>query len=100
MKYLVIADTYSGGYGCEYFLFGIFDTEEEAIQWIINHPVYGEDDFRFDFFEHYDEENGEWFYSRDYPGKELKKTYKPMTKEQFALRYDGTMPLYIGGYVE
>ena len=38
-KYLIIADTYNRPYGCEYTLFGIFDSHEEAVKWILDNPV-------------------------------------------------------------
>ena len=60
-KYLVIADTYDIGYGAEYYLFAIKDTEEEAIQWVLNHPTVhftrnelGElREYKFSFFKYY-----------------------------------------------
>lgn len=93
-KYLVIADTYQYGYGAEYHLFGIFDTEKEAIDFIINNPKIkiGETlddepiDIIFDFFKYYRSTN-----------------VNNITKEDYIRRYikifDGN-PTYIGGYTE
>jgi len=74
-KYLVIADTYPYGYGVEYHLFGIYDTEKEAIDFIINNPEIkiGEDIFHF-------------ITKEDYINTYIKK-------------FDGN-PIYIGGYQE
>ena len=96
-KYLVIADTYLRAYGAEYTLFGIFDTKEEAVQFILNYQP--TDDFdQFDFFAGFEEGKGEVHYRRH-----GEKWYVPVTKEAYALRYieefDGK-PLYIGGYQE
>lgn len=114
MKYLVIADTYNGGYGCEYTLFGIFDTEEEAVKWIINNPRVciaasesdEEDQYEeyFDFFEDYDEERGGIY--RRLRNSQFSDGFVPMTKEEYILsrcryirRFNGE-PTWIGGYQE
>ncbi len=111
-KYLVIADTYRRAYGCEYTLFGIFDTREEAIKWIIEHPVHcmeqpdydnGYDGEFFDFFEGYVEGKGAVRYGR----RNEPVTYTPMTKEEyiggrrrsFIHEFTGE-PMFIGGYQE
>lgn len=96
-KYLVIANTFQSGYGCEFTFFGIFDTKDDAVRWIIGHPVvifhpnndmnYSE---KFSFFHGFEDEVDQYYGSS-------------MTKEEYALRYisefDGN-PVYIGGYIE
>ena len=121
-KYLVIADTYQFGYGCEYTLFGIFDTKNEAMKWILEHPVVirhftdmagteYEEEF-FDFFRDYEAireihinpTTGQQVHVRrreelaNYPIKTIE-----ITKEEYAVKFihefDGD-PMYIGGYQE
>lgn len=109
MKYLVIADTYQYGYGCEYSLFGIFDTRDEAIKWIIDNPVIvvdepdlenGYDGEKFFFFHNYEEGKG-YFHL----GRNGERIYKEMSKEEYVQRmrfiheFNGE-PMYIGGYQE
>lgn len=113
-KYLVIANTYRYGYGCELTLFGMFDTQEEALKWILEHPkvcLYAsesdeEDQYEeyFDFFEDYDEELGG---VKKYTRRSMwDNPVTPMTKEEYILgrtnyihRFNGE-PLYLGGYCE
>jgi hypothetical protein len=109
-KFIVTADTYQWAYGTEITLFGIFDTEAEALKFILENPVQSvQGDYNcmdtFDFFKYYEKEktikvyregpNG--FKSRKYVGD------KTVSKEEYAMRYiqkfDGK-PLYLGGYVE
>lgn len=106
-KYLVTADTYQFSYGCEYTLFGIFDTKEEAIDWIVNHPVvvldepepeYEYEGQQFHFFWNFEDGKGEYHLRR---GGE--KVYRFMTKEEYAERYIREFngePMFIGGYQE
>lgn len=106
-KYLVIANTYRFAYGCEYTLFGVFDTQEEALKWILEHPkvcldASYEEEY-FDFFEDYNEElGGKKNCSRRGMGG---NPVIPMTKEEYILgsryirRFNGE-PMYIGGYCE
>jgi len=57
--YIVSANTYSGSYGLELTLFGIFNSKEEAVKWIIDHPkhkqkdMYGDEE-EFDFFKYFE----------------------------------------------
>ena len=112
-KYLVIADTYQYGYGCEYTLFGIFDSREEALKWILENPRVciaasesdEEDKYEeyFDFFKDYDEERGGIYrYRRSLKGNE----FIPMTKEEYILGECRSIhdfrgdPRYIGGSAE
>lgn len=94
-KYLVIADTYDGGYGVEYHLFAICNTEKEAIQWVLNHPIvhftrniWGETrEYNFSFFKYYDENKNN------------------ITKEEFIKRcyiseFTENTPMFIGDYIE
>ena len=94
-KYLVIADTYDAGYGVEYYLFAICNSEEEAIQWVLNHPIvhvtrnnWGElEEHEFSFFKFYG------------------KTKKNITKEEFIREvyiheFTENTPMFIGDYIE
>ena len=112
MKHLVIADTYDRPYGCEYTLFGIFDTREEAVKWIINNPRVciaasesdEEDQYEeyFDFFENYDEEKGGIHCHRN---NQFVDDFTSMTKEEYIgyrrfIREFRGEPMCIGGYQE
>ena len=98
-KYLVIANTYGHAYGCELTLFGMFDTQEEALKWILEHPkvcLYAsepdeEDQYEeyFDFFEDYNEELGAM----------TKEEYILGSRNRYIRRFNGE-PLYLGGYCE
>lgn len=104
MKYLVIADLSKIAYSINNFLFGIFDTKEEAVQWIINNPSHETSDGNFDFFEFYEgnkiiniyEEIGEHGSLRP---RRTKVGERIMSKEEYAEMYirefDGS-PLSIG----
>ena len=107
MKYIVSADTYRYNYGCEITFFGIFDTREEAINWIVEHPVVD----GFDFFEAYSEIRTIFINlitgEREHPkrGELNKYTTKEISvsKEEYAVRFvkefDGA-PIILGGYQE
>lgn len=111
-KYLVIADTYNRPYGREYTLFGIFDSQEEAVKWIIDNPVVytaapdeeeGYEGETFNFFETYDEEHGGVLRTnrRSMWGEQ----YIQMTKEEYIgcrgyIHLFNGEPMYIGGYCE
>ena len=104
MKYLVIADLSKIAYSINNFLFGIFDTKEEAVQWIINNPYHETSDGDFNFFEFYEgnktvniyEEIGEHGSLRP---RRTKVGERMMSKEEYAEMYirefDGS-PLSIG----
>ena len=108
-KYLVIADTYPHPYGVEYTLFGIFDTKEEAVKWIIEHPVIvmgdvmdetagDNDEVFFDFFKFYEDGKG-----IRRIGRHGKETYRFITKENYVMHYIREYnggPMNIGGYQE
>ena len=108
-KYFVIADTYQRAYGCEYYLFGIFDTKEEAVNWIIEHSVIcleepdeeeGYEGSYHNFLLGYEEGKGAVRKMRDGV-----KRYTPMTKEEYIsrsryIREFNDEPMYIGGYQE
>lgn len=107
-KYLVIADTYPRAYGVEYTLFGIFDTREEAVDWIIKHPVVvmgdvmdpEKEEGAFDFFENYDSKNHRAVMYRNRHGEIV---YEPMSKEVYVAMYIREYaggPMHIGGYQE
>jgi len=113
MKYLVIADTYQFAYGCEYTLFGVFDTYEEALNWILENPTVctyasdsdEEEDYSeyFNFFTNYNEELGGMI--RSGRRSQWDNPVIPMTKEEYVARcryihqFNGE-PMYIGGYQE
>lgn len=105
MKYLVIADLSKIAYSINNFLFGIFDTKEEAVQWIINNPSHETSDGDFNFFEFYEgnkivniyEETGE--FTPMLRPRRTKVGERIMSKEEYAEMYirefDGS-PLNIG----
>ena len=107
-KFIVTANTYSGGYGVEITLFGIFDTKEEAIKSILEEPVrhftglYGEDSF--DFFQYYEKYKTEKIFAENEFGKTRKYVGdRTLSKEEWAEKYIQEFtgePLYIDGYVE
>lgn len=107
-KYLVVANTFQGCYGCETTLFHIADSLEEAVEFILNYT--GD----FDFFAHYEPERHILVDTEtDEPvhkftlskGKLLdaKEKVIPESKEEYAMQYiqmfDGK-PAVLGGYVE
>lgn len=106
MKYLVIADLSKVAYSTNNFLFGIFDTKEEAVQWIVNNPShetsYGDDFNFFEFYEDskivniYEERGSEHGPLRP---RKIKVGERVMSKEEYAEMYirkfDGS-PLSIG----
>ena len=108
-KFIVTANTYSGGYGVEVTLFGIFDTKEEAIKSILDEPVrhfnslYGEDSF--DFFRYYERGKTEKIFAENEFGKTRKYVgERTLSKEEFVEKhfiqeFTGE-PLYIDWYVE
>ena len=105
MKYLVIADLSKIAYSINNFLFGIFDTKEEVVQWIINNPSHETSDGDFNFFEFYEdnkivniyEETGE--FTPMLRPRRTKVGERIMSKEEYAEMYvkefDGS-PLSIG----
>lgn len=119
-KYLVIADTYRYSYGCEYTLFGVFDTREEATQFILDYTPAQPDEYEdhpFDFFESYEETRT--VYYRPDTGQVVKRLRPrrgvvvnegdyavkilPISKEEYAQRFIKEFngePMYIGGYCE
>lgn len=111
-KYLVIADISMQSYSAESTLFGIFDSKEEAVQWIINNPIHEIDsslcDCPFDFFEWYeDEKEVEIYESRPSVNGLRPRTVvigmRTLSKEEYAEKYikefDGS-PLCVGFYAE
>lgn len=109
-KYIVTADTYCGGYGTEITLFGIFDTENEALKFIMDNPVvkykglYSDED-SFDFFRFYEKCKTEKIYAECEPLKSRRYVgERTLSKEEYALKhyiqkFNGTA-LYLGGYAE
>jgi len=118
--FLVIADTYTGGYGTELTLFGVFPTEKEAVNFILNEPVKkfcsgfypnGEEDFgTFDFLKYYESEKTRYIYESQGSPKNLGSRtpmiptgQRTMPKEEYVLRYIkefNDKPIYLGGYCE
>lgn len=112
-KYLVIADVSQEAYSTESTLFGIFDSKEEAIQWIINNPIHEIDsslcDCPFNFFKWYENEkvvNIYEYVENDSSFLRARKTKigeRTLSKEEYAEKYikefDGS-PLCVGFYIE
>ena len=108
MKYLVIADLSKVAYSINNFLFGIFDTKEEAVQWIINNSSHEIDDDCFDFFESYEDNKTINIYEEINESASLRPRRTKISKriiskeeyaEQYVLEFDGS-PLSIGWYAE
>ena len=118
--FLVTADTYTGGYGIEVTLFGVFPTKGEAIDFILKEPVKrfrsgmdsnGDDTFdEFDFLKYYESEKIKYIYESQEHPKKLRSRH-PMVpvgqrivpKEEYVLRYITEFkgePVYIDGYCE
>lgn len=109
-KFIVTADTYQYAYGMEITLFGIFDTEAEALKFILENPVQSIQDVHggedtFDFFKYYEKQKTVKVYEEGPYGLKSRKYVgdRTVSKEEYAMRYiqkfDGK-PLYLGGYVE
>jgi hypothetical protein len=110
-KYLVIADVSKQSYSIETTLFGIFDSKEEAVQWIINNPIHEINSYlcdTFNFFEWYeDEKQVEIFESKhsvnDLRPRRISIGMRTLSKEEYAEKYvkefDGS-PLCVGYYAE
>jgi hypothetical protein len=111
-KYLVIADVSMQSYSTETTLFGIFDSKEEAVQWIINNPVHEIDSSLcyqpFNFFEWYEDEKEVTIYESrpSVNGLRPRTTAigtRVLSKEEYAEKYikefDGS-PLCVGYYAE
>ena len=110
-KYLIITDIYPYGYGTETVLFGIFDTKEEAVKWILEHPIQKtEYEEPFNFFEFYEEDKIVAIY--EHIGETTNLTMRPrkskvgertLSKEEYAEKYikefDGS-PILVGFYAE
>ena len=95
-KYLVIADTYMGGYGVEYYLFGIFDTEKEAINFVMENPII---EFRKETITNYEGENAfNFFYDYDICPVEWSSKEEYITRK-YIKKFSGN-PLYLGAYIE
>ena len=105
MKYLVIADLSKIAYSINNFLFGIFDTKEEAIQWIVNNPSHETSDGNFNFFEFYEDNKIVNIYEErkecaSLRPRRIKIGERIMSKEEYAelmyiREFDGS-PLSIG----
>lgn len=111
-KYLVIADVSMQSYSTESTLFGIFDSKEEAVQWIINNPVHEINSSLcycpFDFFEEYEDEKEIKIYesrpsANGFRPLKVAMGTRTLSKEEYAEKYiktfDGS-PLCVGFYAE
>ena len=109
-KYLILADIYPYGYGSEIVLFGVFNTKEEAIQWVLEHPIQKTDyeDEDFNFFEAYEAQKEVAIYEEHQDTRSLRPRKiaignRILSKEEYAERYikefDGS-PLLVGYYAE
>lgn len=92
MKYLVIANLSKVAYSIDNFLFGIFDTKEEAIHWIVNNPTHETSDGDFNFFEFYEDTKTVNIYEeRKESGplrpRKIKVGERVMSKEEYAQIY-------------
>ena len=110
-KYLVIADVSMQSYSTESTLFGIFDSKEEAVQWILNNPVHKIDSplcSTFNFFEWYEDEKEVTIYEsrpsvNGLRPRKIAIGMRTLSKEEYAEKYikefDGS-PLCVGFYAE
>ena len=95
-KYLVIADTYGGGFGVEYYLFGIFDTEKEAIDFVMENPTI---EFRKKIITDYTGENiFSFFYEYNVDPNRWSSKEEFITRK-YIKKFSGN-PLYLGAYIE
>ena len=95
--FLVTANTYRGGYGLELTLFAILPTKQEAIDWILEHPVVewiegidacgNECPAQFDFFEFYEKDNLVSIYEQDANGRRRSIGSRIKPKSEYAERY-------------
>jgi hypothetical protein len=111
MKYLVIANTTQESYSTEETLFGIFDSKEEAVQWIVNNPIHELNTNlcnTFDFFEWYEDEKEVEIYEtrpsvNGLRPRKITIGVRTLSKEEYAEKYvkefDGS-PLCVGYYAE
>lgn len=111
--FLVTANTYRFGYGLELTLFAILPTKQEAINWILEHPVvewisgkdaYGNDcSDQFDFFEFYEKDCLVKVYEEDANGRRRCVGSRIQPKEEYAERYVTAFhgnPVLLGYYCE
>lgn len=101
-KYIVSADTYNDGYGIDVTLFGIFDTKEQALQWIMTNPVqtvktvYSDGStFEFDFFKYYNIDKRH----RESRGKNMDESMEQYATRTYIREFDGS-PIELGAYYE
>jgi hypothetical protein len=110
-KYLVIADVSQEAYSTETLLFGIFDSKEEAVQWMLNNSVHKINSSfcsTFDFFEWYEDEKEVTIFESKPSVNGLRPRHtvvgtRTLSKEEYAEKYikefDGS-PLLVGFYAE
>ena len=109
-KYIITADTYQHGYGSEITFFGIFDSKEDAINWIVNNPIHKVNHETFDFFSLYDYyktvniyEEPKDLTSSGFRERRVKIGERTLSKEEYAENFVNEFngsPVYLGGYVE
>ena len=110
-KYLIIADVSQHSYSTENILFGIFDSKEEAVQWIVNNPTHEINSYlcsTFNFFEWYEDEKQVEVFESSPSANGLRPRkvvvgMRILSKEEYAEKYiktfDGS-PLCVGFYAE
>lgn len=97
-KYLVIIDAARQGYSTNSQLCGIFNTEDEAIEWVLNNPTIMVTDGRGDKYQftiklkNFDFNLREWV---KIPQSELRE----FIREHYIVEFDGS-PICVGFYEE
>lgn len=105
-RYIVTADVYTG-FGCEIYFFDVFNSHEEAINWIMKNPVHEIDGTVFDFFREYDNYKHVDIYEESGPKTprgascRLKTGSRIKSKEEYAQKFVQPIlgaPIFLGGY--
>ena len=97
-KYLVIIKVGKRGYSLNNQLCGIFNTEDEAIDWVLNHPTIMVSDGRGDKFQftielrNFDLNLRKWV---EIPQSELRE----FIRKHYIVEFDGS-PICVGFYEE
>lgn len=105
-RYIVTADIYTG-FGCEIYFFDVFNSQEEAVKWIINNPIHEIDGTPFDFFRDYERYKVVDIYEESGPRTprgascRLKTGSRIKSKEEYARKFVQPLlgaPIFLGGY--
>lgn len=97
-KYLVVVEAARESYSTNSQLCGIFDTEDEAIEWVLNNPTIMVTDGRGDKFQFtinlkkYNHKLRKWV---EIPQSELRE----FIRKHYIVEFDGT-PVCVGFYEE